>query len=96
MSEATALLRLIAETLRIDVDQLTPNARFDELGRTSFQEIELLTEIEDQFNVKLDFPTYSMLVTVGELVDAVTRQCVGHAVSAPDIKVSGGAVSTSS
>lgn len=47
MPADTAVLNLIAETLRVDVDKLTPQVRFDDLGRTSVQEIELLNQIED-------------------------------------------------
>jgi acyl carrier protein len=72
MPADTALLNLVAETLRVDVDKLTPQARFDDLGRTSAQEIELFTQIEDTFDVRLDFETFSTLATVGELVNAVT------------------------
>jgi acyl carrier protein len=72
MPTDTALLSIVAETLRVDADQLTPQARFDDLGRTSVQEIELFTQIEDSFDVTLDFEAFSTLATVGELVDAVT------------------------
>jgi acyl carrier protein len=78
MSADAALLNLVAQTLQIDVDQLTPQARFDELGRTSFQEVELFTEIEDLFEVELDFTAFSTLATVGELVDAVTATLPEH------------------
>lgn len=72
MPADTAVLNLIAETLGVDVDKLTPQARFDDLGRTSVQEIELLTQIEDSLDVRLDFEAFSTLATVGELVNAVT------------------------
>jgi acyl carrier protein len=72
MPTDTAIVNLVAETLRVDVDKLTPQTRFDDLGRTSVQEIELFTQIEDTLDVKLDFEAFSTLATVGELVDAVT------------------------
>ncbi len=62
---------LIAAILEADIEQLAAHTRFDELGRTSFQEIELLTAIEDRFKIELDFPEFSELATVGELADTV-------------------------
>jgi acyl carrier protein len=72
MSTAVALRSLIAEKLHVDIDELTTDTRFDELGRTSTQELELLTEIEDRFKVTLDFGAYLTAATVGELVEALT------------------------
>jgi acyl carrier protein len=71
VSVSTVVRKLIAATLQVDPEQLTPETRFDELGRTSFQEVELFTEIEDRFGMELDFPAFSRLATVGELADAV-------------------------
>ena len=71
MSVGTVLVKLIAATLEVDPAQLTPQTRFDELGRTSFQEVELFTAIEDRFGIELDFPAYSRLATIGDLTDAV-------------------------
>jgi acyl carrier protein len=71
MSVDSVLLRVIAETLGVDARRLAAGDRFADLGRTSFQEIELLTEIEDRFRVQLDFDHFCGLATVGELVGAV-------------------------
>ena len=73
MSSNPSLVKLIARTLKVPVERLTPDARFDQLGRTSFQEIELLTEIEDEFSVRLDFEEFVTLATVGELTEAVAK-----------------------
>jgi len=73
VSPEATLLDLIANTLGIDADELTPDARFDELGLTSAQELELYVQIEDQLAVTLDFTEFSLLATVGEVVDAVWR-----------------------
>jgi acyl carrier protein len=71
MSVDPALLTLVAETLEVDAGGLTRDTRFDELGRTSFQEVELFTGIEDRFRVRLDFTKYTELATIGELDDLV-------------------------
>jgi acyl carrier protein len=65
------LIDLTSQILRVDADRLSPDTRFDDLGRTSFAELELFTGIEDRFGVTLDFRAYSKLQTIGALTDAV-------------------------
>lgn len=72
MSVDTAiLLKLVADIVDVDAAQLTPQTTFAETGRTSFQEVELFTEIEDRFGLRLDFTKYSALTTIGELTEMV-------------------------
>ena len=62
---------LVAQILEIDAGLVTPDALFADLGRTSLQEIELLTAIEDRYRITLDFGTFVDLKTVGDLSIAV-------------------------
>lgn len=63
---------LTARLMDVDIEQIAESTRFDELGRTSFQEVELLLAMEDLFKIELDFQQFCSLATVGELVDLVT------------------------
>ena len=65
------LAGFIAQTLHVDAGILTPQARFADLGRTSFAEVELLNLIEDHYRITLDFETYLSLETVGALAEAI-------------------------
>ena len=67
----TELIDLVARILEIDAGLVTPDALFADLGRTSLQEIELLTAIEDRYRITLDFGTFVDLKTVGDLSIAV-------------------------
>jgi len=62
---------LVARILEVDADLVTPDALFTDLGRTSLQEIELLTAIEDRYRITLDFGTFVDLKTVGDLSIAI-------------------------
>jgi len=62
---------LVAQILEIDAGLVTPDVLFTDLGRTSLQEIELLTAIEDRYRITLDFGTFVDLKTVGDLSIAV-------------------------
>lgn len=68
----SALVKLVADTLEVGAAELGPETRFDDLGRTSFQEVELFTALEERFGVTLDFADYTAVTTVGELEAMVT------------------------
>ena len=67
----TEITSLVAQILDIDARLVTPDALFADLGRTSLQEIELLTAIEDRYRITLDFGTFVDLKTVGDLSTAI-------------------------
>jgi acyl carrier protein len=66
------VLDLIAKTVQVERDRLTPSTSFEELGLSSFQELELFTAIEDLFGVKLDLTQFLGFVAVSQLLASVS------------------------
>lgn len=62
---------LVAQVLAVEDESVTPDTRFVDLGRTSLQEVELITAIEDRYQVSLDYVAFVEMRTVGDLCDAV-------------------------
>lgn len=46
---------VIAKSLKIPIEQLTPDARLDELGAESLDVIEIVFELEEKFNISIPF-----------------------------------------
>ena len=76
------LTRFIAQSLSVDARLVTPQARFADLGRTSFAELELLSLIEDHYCIILDFKTYLDQETVGALAEAIAAAAQDNQVQA--------------
>ena len=62
---------LVAETLEVDEDTITESLRFDELGADSFDLLELVTALEDEFDMTMDDDSLGQIATVGDVVDAI-------------------------
>ncbi|MGL4989998.1 MAG: acyl carrier protein [Sarcina sp.] len=60
---------IICEKLEIEEDKVTLETTFEELGADSLDLFEVIMDIEDEFNVKLDDPT--KIKTVKDAVDYV-------------------------
>ena len=68
LSKVTALA---AETLEIDESKLTETTRFEDLGADSFDLLELVTALEDEFGLTLDDDSLAQSASVGDAVDAI-------------------------
>lgn len=68
LSKVTALA---AETLEIDESKLTEATRFEDLGADSFDLLELVTTLEDEFGLTLDDDSLAQIASVGDAVDAI-------------------------
>ncbi len=68
LSKVTALA---AETLEIDESKLTEDTRFEDLGADSFDLLELVTTMEDEFGLTLDDDSLAEIASVGDAVDAI-------------------------
>lgn len=62
--------KIIAEILGIDRDKITPESRLDEdLGMDSLYSLELFSELENEFDIKISGKVSSSLYTVQQIVD---------------------------
>ncbi len=63
---------LIAETLGVDEDKVTPDAKLiDDLGADSLTVVELHMEIEEKLGVKIPDEAITDLHTVQDVLDAI-------------------------
>lgn len=62
---------LVAETLEVDAASISEKTSFEDLGADSFDLLELVTALEDEFGSKLDDESLQNIKTVGDAVDAI-------------------------
>ena len=59
---------MLAEALNISVDRVTPDAKIvDDLGADSLDVVELLSQLEDEYNVTIPDEEVETLVTVADV-----------------------------
>lgn len=64
---------LVAETLEVDEATVNESLRFEDLGADSFDLLELVTAIEDEFGLTLDDESLADIQTVGDAIDAIEQ-----------------------
>lgn len=66
--------RVVAETLRIDAERVTDNARFvEDLGAESVQSIELVAAFEEEFDIDMDEEAALQVKNVGDAVQFIEK-----------------------
>jgi acyl carrier protein len=65
--------QFLARRYNLDEREISPDATLDRLGIDSLAVLELVFELEDEFNVRLDTDGESIR-TVGELVKAIDQR----------------------
>lgn len=61
--------KIIVERLEVDESQVTPEASFkDDLGADSLDVVELVMELEDEFDMEISDEDAEKITTVGEAV----------------------------
>ena len=70
--EFEKLQQIIAEVLNIDPDTITVDSRFiDDLSADSLDIFEIITSIEDAFDITIDDSQAESIVTVGDAAEAI-------------------------
>ena len=60
--------KIIAETLKIDIDSIKDNMKFiEDLGGDSLHVVELVMAVEEEYNIQISDEEAEALHTVGEL-----------------------------
>lgn len=66
------VLEILRDTLDLDPEfELTEATSFKELGADSFDLLELVTTLEDEFGRTMDDDSLETIETVGDAVDAI-------------------------
>jgi acyl carrier protein len=74
MSETiqTRVLRVIATTQRIPVEKVRPDSTFEELGIDSMDSINILFDLESEFDIEIKDEDAKKIQTIREMIDGVT------------------------
>ena len=75
MSEnSNRIKRVVAETLKVDIDRVTDNARFvEDLGAESVQSVELVAAFEEEFDIDMDEESALQVKSVGDAVGFIEK-----------------------
>jgi acyl carrier protein len=72
---ADRVKRVVAETLRVDKERVTDNARFvEDLGAESVQSIELVAAFEEEFDIEIPDEDAEKILTVGRAMDYIKEK----------------------
>lgn len=74
MSVFDKMVELIVEKLGVEPDEVTPGASFiDDLGADSLDIVELIMDIEDEFDLEIPDEEAENITTVQEAVDYIEK-----------------------
>lgn len=66
------VIQVVGETLDVaDGVELTEDTNLKEIGADSFDLLELVTALEDEFGLTLDDDDVEKIATIGQVVDAI-------------------------
>ncbi len=67
------VLKVIAKTQRIPVETVSPQSSFEELGIDSMDSINILFDLESEFEIEIDDEQARHIRYVHEMIDGVTK-----------------------
>ena len=68
------LRKIVVDKLRCEYDEITNESRPRDLGADSLDEIEMLIEIEKEFNIYISDQEAERIITFGDAVEVVTKK----------------------
>ena len=63
----------ITKTVKCSKEDVVPDAKLEELGIDSLKAINILFELEEEFDIEIPNEVISEMVTVGDIVNCVTE-----------------------
>ena len=66
------VLKVIANTQRIPPERVKPDSTFEELGIDSMDSINILFDLESEFDIEIDDEDAKKIHTIHEMVEGVT------------------------
>ena len=73
MDIAKRIREIIIEQLRVDEDEVVPNASFtDDLGADSLAVVELIMALEGEFGIQIPYEEAEKIITVQSAIDYMT------------------------
>ena len=75
MGQVTEMFNKVAEiasdVLGIDIDEITEQTTFDDLDADSLDRLQLVTAIEDEFDIEMDEERLLTIASVSDALDAI-------------------------
>lgn len=65
------VIEIIADSLDVDIEDLGEDTKFTELNADSFDMLEMITAIEDEFNIEVSDVSLESFHTIGDIVEAL-------------------------
>ena len=65
------IAEVAADGLGVAVAEISDETTFDDLDANSLERLQLVTAIEDEFNLEIDYETLLSLNSVADAVDAI-------------------------
>ncbi len=65
------IAEVAADVLSVDVAEISDETTFDDLDANSLERLQLVTAIEDEFDLEIDDETLLSLNSVADAVDAI-------------------------
>lgn len=65
------IAEVTADVLGVDVTEISDETTFDDLDANSLERLQLVTAIEDEFDLEIDDETLLSLNSVADAVDAI-------------------------
>lgn len=65
------IAEIAADVLGVDVAEISDETTFDDLDADSLERLQLVTAIEDEFDLEIDVETLLSLNSVADAVDAI-------------------------
>lgn len=76
---AERVKKIIEEQLMVDGDEITEDAAFvDDLGADSLDTVEMIMELEDEFDIEIPDEDIERIVTVGDAIEYIKRRVEGE------------------
>jgi acyl carrier protein len=76
---ARRVTRVLAEMQKLDVSRITPESTFEELGIDSFDGVNILFAIENEFHIHVPDDDAKGLRSVGQMIDGVEKLVAARA-----------------
>jgi acyl carrier protein len=75
MSVEQKVKQIIADQLGVDIEKITPEARFvDDLGADSLDVVELIMAFEEEFGIEIPDEDAEKIATVKDVIDYINSK----------------------
>ena len=76
-------LRVIATKQGLPLDRVQPDCTFEELGIDSLDRLNILFELEGEFDIQIDDEQAKQVTTLRQMIDGITQLVDAKAESSP-------------